>query len=80
MSKELRPYVPTHPGNVLKDELQVRPYAYLLKSSVIALSDKLRLIVYEKKNDFDRDSYKKYYWSEFESPYLFNELKNKLNI
>ena len=49
MSKELRPYVPTHPGNVLKDELQARPYAYLLKSSVIALSDKLRLIVYEKK-------------------------------
>ena len=53
MSNELRPYVPTHPGNVLKDELQARPYAYLLKSSVIALSDKLRLIVYEKKNDFD---------------------------
>lgn len=49
MSKELRPYVPTHPGNVLKDELQARSYAYLLKSSVIALSDKLRLIVYEKK-------------------------------
>lgn len=49
MSNELRPYVPTHPGNVLKDELQARPYAYLLKSSVIVLSDKLRLIVYEKK-------------------------------
>ena len=49
MSKELRPYVPTHPGNVLKDEMQARSYAYLLKSSVIALSDKLRLIVYEKK-------------------------------
>ena len=49
MSNELRPYVPTHPGNVLKDELQARSYAYLLKSSVIALSDKLRLIVYEKK-------------------------------
>lgn len=49
MSNELRPYVPTYPGNVLKDELQARSYAYLLKSSVIALSDKLRLIVYEKK-------------------------------
>ncbi|MCD8556351.1 MAG: hypothetical protein LRY59_06995 [Bacteroides graminisolvens] len=49
MSNELRPYVPTHPGNVLKDEMQARSYAYLLKSSVIALSDKLRLIVYEKK-------------------------------
>ena len=24
MSNELRPYVPTHPGNVLKDELQAR--------------------------------------------------------
>ena len=53
MSKELRPYVPTHPGNVLKDELQARSYAYLLKSSVIALSDKLRLIVYEKNFIFN---------------------------
>lgn len=60
--------------------LQARSYACLLESSVIVLCDKQCLIVYEKKESFDRDRYKKYYWGGLETPDLFNELKNKLNI
>lgn len=60
--------------------LQARSYARLLNSSVIVLCDKESLIVYEKKDGFDRDRYRKYYWGEFENPDVFNELKNKLNI
>ena len=60
--------------------LQARSYARLLNSSVIVLCDKDYLIVYEKKDSFDRDRYKKYHWGELENPDLFNELKNKLNI
>lgn len=59
--------------------LQARSYACLLESTVIVLCDKQCLIVYEKKQSFDRDSYKKYYWEELENPDLFNELKDKLN-
>lgn len=59
--------------------LQARSYAYLLESSVIVLCDKQCLIIYEKKQCFDRDRYKKYYWGELETPDLFNELRNKLN-
>lgn len=59
--------------------LQARSYARLLESSAIVLCDKQCLIVYEKKQSFDRDNYKKYYWGQLESPDLFNELKNKLN-
>lgn len=59
--------------------LQARSYACLLESSVIVLCDKHCLIVYEKKQSFDRDNYKKYYWGELENTDLFNELKNKLN-
>lgn len=60
--------------------LQARSYACLLESTIIVLCDKQCLIVYEKKDSFDRDSYKKYYWEELENPDIFNELKNKLNI
>lgn len=59
--------------------LQARSYACLLESSVIVLCDKQCLIIYEKRQSFDRDRYKKYYWIELENPDLFNELKNKLN-
>lgn len=59
---------------------QARSYACLLESSVIILCDKVCLIVYEKKNSFDRDYYNKYYWGELENPDKFNELMNKLNI
>ena len=60
--------------------LQARSYACLLESTVIILCDKRCLIVYEKKDSFDRDRYKKYYWGELENTDIFNELKNKLNI
>ena len=60
--------------------LQARSYARLLSSSVIVLCDKNCLIVYERKDSFDRDRYKKYYWIDFENPDTFNELRNKLNI
>lgn len=59
---------------------QARSYANILESSMIVLCDKQCLIVYEKKDSFDRDRYKKYYWGELENPDVFNELKNKLNI
>lgn len=60
--------------------LQARSYARLLNSSVIVLCDKDYLIVYERKDSFDRDRYKKYCWGDFENPDIFNELKNRLNI
>lgn len=60
--------------------LQARSYACLLESSVIVLCDKQCVIVYEKKQSFDRDNYTKYYWIELENPDIFNELKNKLNL
>ena len=60
--------------------LQARSYACLLESTVIILCDKRCLIIYEKKDSFDRDRYKKYYWGELENTDIFNELKNKLNI
>ena len=59
--------------------LQARSYACLLESSVIVLCDKVCLIMYEKKDSFDRDRYKKYYWRELETPDLYNELRDKLN-
>lgn len=45
---------------------------------MIVLCDKYFLIVYEKKDCFDRDSYIKYYWSELSNPDTFNEFKSKL--
>lgn len=59
---------------------QARSYANILESSIIVLCDKQCLIVYEKRQSFDRNNYKKYYWGELENPDLFNDLKNKLNI
>lgn len=58
---------------------QARSYANILESSVIVLCDKQCLIIYEKKDSFDRDRYTKYYWGELENPDRFNELKNKLD-
>lgn len=57
---------------------QAPSYANILESSVIVLCDKQCLIVYEKKESFDRDRYRKYYWGELNNSDLFNELKNKL--
>lgn len=58
--------------------LQARSYACLLESSTIVLCDKQCLIIYDKKQSFDRDNYKKYYWGELENPDLFNELKKQI--
>ncbi len=60
--------------------IQAKSYAQLLESSVIVLCDKYYLFVYEKKQSFDRNSYKRYTWLDMENPDIFNELKNKLNI
>lgn len=60
--------------------LQARSYAQLLSSSVIVLCDKICLLAYEKKDSFDRNRYKRYYWTELDNPDVYNELKNKLNI
>lgn len=60
--------------------LQARSYAQLLSSSVIVLCDKICLLAYEKKDNFDRNHYKRYYWTELDNPDVYNELKNKLNI
>ena len=42
--------------------LQARSYARLLGSSAIVLCGKDYLLVYDKKDNFDRDIYKKYNW------------------
>lgn len=58
--------------------LQARSYAMLLDSSVIILCDKNSLLVYERKQSFDRDRYTKLHWGEFENPDRYNALKNIL--
>lgn len=58
--------------------LQAKSYAQLLESSVIVLCDKYYLLVYEKRQSFERNNYKRYTWLDMENPDLFNELKNKL--
>ena len=58
--------------------LQARSYAMLLDSSVIILCDKHCLLIYEKRQSFDRDRYAKLYWGELEDPDKYNALKNLL--
>lgn len=60
--------------------LQAFSYAKLLMSSVIVLCDKECLLVYDNKNGFNRNRYRKYYWEDMRNPDLYNELKTKLNI
>lgn len=57
---------------------QARSYANLLESSTIILCDKECLIVYDRKEGFDRSRYKKIYWSELENPNTYNYLKGIL--
>ena len=38
MNNDLRPYMPTHPGEVLKDELQARGISQKKFSSLIGVS------------------------------------------
>lgn len=59
-----------------------RPAVYLLFISIIrneTCTFRISYNIYEKKDSFDRDRYKKYHWVDFENPDIFNELKNKLN-
>lgn len=58
--------------------LQARSYAKLLDASVIVLCDKDCLLVYEKKQDFDRQRYMKFYWGEMSSPDKYQQLKKIL--
>lgn len=60
--------------------LQAFSYAKLLLSSVIVLCDKECILVYDNKNGFSRNRYKRYYWEDMKDPDLYNELKNRLNI
>ena len=60
--------------------LQAFSYAKLLMSSVIVLCDKECILVYDDKEGFSRNRYKKFYWEDMNNPDLYNELKNKLNI
>ena len=55
---------------------QARSYAYLLNSSFIILCDKVCIIVYQKRQSFDRNDYKKFYWAEMNNPDRFRELKS----
>lgn len=58
--------------------LQARSYANLLESSTIILCDKDCLIIYVRKESFDRDRYTKIYWSELGNSEKYNELKTIL--
>lgn len=58
---EAKYYMKT-PQDIEAAFLQARSYAKLLDSSVIVLCDKECLIVYERKDWFDRQRYNKYYW------------------
>lgn len=58
---------------------QARSYANLLESSVIILCDKQMLLVYAKKESFDRNNYKKIYWEDLKNPDVFNDLKKVLS-
>ena len=60
--------------------LQAFSYAKLLMSSVIVLCDKECLLVYDNKNGFNRNRYRKYYWEDMKNPDLYNELKKKLTV
>lgn len=58
---------------------QARSYANLLESSVIILCDKQMLLIYVKKESFDRNNYKKIYWEDLKNPDVFNDLKKVLS-
>lgn len=60
--------------------LQAFSYAKLLLSSVIVLCDKECILVYEGKEGFSRNCYKKYYWEDMKDSDLYNELKRRLSI
>lgn len=58
---------------------QARSYANLLESSVIILCDKHMLLIYRKKESFDRDDYIRMYWEDLKNPDNYKILKEILS-
>lgn len=56
--------------------MQGRSYANLLESDIVILCDKYQLIIFERHNGFNRNKYKRIYWTELSNHDNFNRLKN----
>lgn len=54
--------------------LQAFSYAKLLESSTLILCDKHCLYVYQKRPNFDRNNYSRFYWAELNNSDIYNEL------
>jgi hypothetical protein len=57
---------------------QARSYANILESNTVVICDMNCIMIYEKKEGFDRTDYNKYYWEEIENPDKFREIKRKI--
>lgn len=55
---------------------QARSYANLLEARKIILCDKVGLIIFEKKDSFDRDLYTKFYWNEFKDNQILKRFQD----
>lgn len=55
---------------------QARSYALLLEASTMILCDKNCLIIYRKKEGFDRNEGMRFYWEELRNPDKFSEIKS----
>lgn len=60
--------------------IQARSYANLLEASIIILCDKKMLLIYQRKESFDRNNYQRIYWTDLSNPVFFNELKKLLSL
>lgn len=60
--------------------IQARSYANLLEASIIILCDKKMLLIYQRKESFDRNNYQRIYWTDLSNPDFFNELKKLLSL
>lgn len=58
--------------------VQAKSYANLLQSHTLVLCDDTLLIVYPKKNGFDRNYYEEFHWSELTNPDRLSKLHNYL--
>lgn len=58
---------------------QARSYAYELRSNILVLCDKVRLMVYENKGGyFDRSDFQVFRWKEMADPDKFSKLRRLL--
>ncbi|WP_102409251.1 HigA family addiction module antitoxin [Parabacteroides bouchesdurhonensis] len=55
MNKELRPYIPTHPGEVLKDELQARKITQKKFSELTSISYTMQNEILNSKRPITAD-------------------------